>query len=48
MPRLQSLWPDHDPSTWWCSPMSERRTNDAASVEAARRTADATGVEGAL
>ena len=37
MPRLQSIWSDYDPSEWWCSPMAERRTNDAASVEAARR-----------
>ena len=37
MPRLKSIWPDYDPSPWWCSPMAERRTNDAASVDAARR-----------
>jgi alkanesulfonate monooxygenase SsuD/methylene tetrahydromethanopterin reductase-like flavin-dependent oxidoreductase (luciferase family) len=51
MPRLKSIWPDHDPSPWWCSPMAERRTNDAASVDAARRHAEPEGVvdvEGAL
>jgi hypothetical protein len=37
MPRLQSIWSDYDASEWWCSPMAERRTNDAASMEAARR-----------
>jgi hypothetical protein len=41
MPRLKNLWPDHDPSPWWCSPMAERRKNDAASVDAARRPAAA-------
>jgi len=55
MPRLKSIWPDHDASPWWCSPMAERRTNDAASVDAARRPADpvrpaegVSDVEGAL
>ena len=55
MPRLRNLWSDHDPSPWWCSPMAERRTNYAASVDAARRPVDArrpsdpvSDVEGAL
>jgi hypothetical protein len=44
MPRLKGIWPDHDPSPWWCAPMADRRANDAASLDAARRPVAPDGV----
>src|SRR5204863_5894459 len=38
MPRLKDIWSEYDGSKWWCQPLEDRRVNDAASLDHARRS----------